>query len=231
MNAEEKTSKGKFYKKLWFWIVVLLFALVIVFNSKNTIKTSTSTSSTAVTSNIVSTDLDNNYIPENTVDRNVTNTSLNDVAEDAGNQEEVSKEALTIEDSSSEKSSDSNNYLIDTATDNTVQQSLSIEQQTTEDVQDNENYETKTKLLESQIAEEPNLESSTVEKQVETKNESASIQAEISSDYVLNKNTKKFHKQSCSSVGQIKDSHREDYSGTRQEIIDKGYVPCKKCNP
>ena len=50
-------------------------------------------------------------------------------------------------------------------------------------------------------------------------------------DYVLNTNTMKFHYPSCSSVKDIKDKNRWDYTGTREEIIEMGYVPCKKCNP
>lgn len=49
--------------------------------------------------------------------------------------------------------------------------------------------------------------------------------------YVLNTNTNKFHNPSCSSVKQMKDKNRKDYTGTRKEIIDMGYDPCKKCNP
>ena len=53
----------------------------------------------------------------------------------------------------------------------------------------------------------------------------------IESNYVLNTNTKKFHKPSCSSVNKIKQSNRKDYTGTREEVINRGYVPCKNCNP
>jgi DNA-entry nuclease len=49
--------------------------------------------------------------------------------------------------------------------------------------------------------------------------------------YIVNTNTKKFHKPSCSSVSDIKESNRWDFTGTREELIEKGYVPCKKCNP
>lgn len=49
--------------------------------------------------------------------------------------------------------------------------------------------------------------------------------------YVANKNTKKFHKPSCSSVKDIKESNRWDFTGTREELIEMGYVPCKRCNP
>ena len=53
----------------------------------------------------------------------------------------------------------------------------------------------------------------------------------IKYDYVLNTNTKKFHKPSCYSVNKIKESNRKDYTGTREEVINKGYKPCKNCNP
>lgn len=49
--------------------------------------------------------------------------------------------------------------------------------------------------------------------------------------YVLNNNTKKFHLPSCSSVDDIKDSNREDYYGSREDLIERAYVPCKRCNP
>lgn len=49
--------------------------------------------------------------------------------------------------------------------------------------------------------------------------------------YILNTNTKKFHYPSCSSVGQMKEKNKAYFSGTREEVIAKGYVPCKNCNP
>jgi DNA-entry nuclease len=50
-------------------------------------------------------------------------------------------------------------------------------------------------------------------------------------NYVANKNTKKFHYPSCSSVGDMKESNKLYYEGTRDELISQGYVPCKRCNP
>lgn len=49
--------------------------------------------------------------------------------------------------------------------------------------------------------------------------------------YVLNNNTKKFHLSSCASADDIKDSNREDYYGSREDLIERAYVPCKRCNP
>lgn len=50
-------------------------------------------------------------------------------------------------------------------------------------------------------------------------------------DYVLNNNTRKFHRPSCSSVEDIKPSNREDYTGSWEALIERGYVACKRCRP
>lgn len=49
--------------------------------------------------------------------------------------------------------------------------------------------------------------------------------------YILNANTKKFHYPSCSSVKQMKDSNKTEFTGTRDDLIFQGYDPCKRCNP
>ena len=54
---------------------------------------------------------------------------------------------------------------------------------------------------------------------------------ETEATYILNKNTGKFHYPSCSSVGDMNPENRWDYTGTREELIDMGYVPCKRCKP
>ena len=49
--------------------------------------------------------------------------------------------------------------------------------------------------------------------------------------YVLNTNSKTFHKPDCGSVGKIKDSNKQTFVGTREEAIKNGYSSCKSCNP
>lgn len=49
--------------------------------------------------------------------------------------------------------------------------------------------------------------------------------------YVLNTSTRKFHYSGCSSVKQMKDSNKSSFTGTRQEVIAKGYSPCGNCYP
>ena len=61
--------------------------------------------------------------------------------------------------------------------------------------------------------------------------ESAVSQETQETTYVLNTNTMKFHYPTCSSVDQMKEKNKEIYTGNREDIINMGYVPCKRCNP
>lgn len=47
--------------------------------------------------------------------------------------------------------------------------------------------------------------------------------------YVLNTNTKKFHKESCNSAKSMDASNKKIYTGSRQDIIDMGYESCGVC--
>lgn len=49
--------------------------------------------------------------------------------------------------------------------------------------------------------------------------------------YILNKNSKKFHYPSCASVDDMLPKNKWEFTGTRQEVINKGYKPCGRCNP
>ncbi len=49
--------------------------------------------------------------------------------------------------------------------------------------------------------------------------------------YILNISSKKFHYPHCGSVKQMKEENKEVSESSRDEIIARGYVPCKKCNP
>lgn len=50
-------------------------------------------------------------------------------------------------------------------------------------------------------------------------------------NYILNKNTKKFHYPSCSSVDDMKENNKIYSEETREDIINNGYTPCKRCTP
>lgn len=49
--------------------------------------------------------------------------------------------------------------------------------------------------------------------------------------YVVNTNTGKFHNSWCRYVNTIASHNRWDVETTREELIDRGYEPCKVCNP
>lgn len=49
--------------------------------------------------------------------------------------------------------------------------------------------------------------------------------------YVLNRNTKKFHRPNCSSVQDIKPKNKQEFSGNTKALIQQGYSSCKNCNP
>lgn len=54
--------------------------------------------------------------------------------------------------------------------------------------------------------------------------------AGVADAYIGNCHSYKFHEDYCSSVYQMKDRNKV-YFDTRDEAINAGYVPCKRCNP
>lgn len=52
-----------------------------------------------------------------------------------------------------------------------------------------------------------------------------------STTFIANKNTKKFHYPSCSSVGQMNDSNKKYLNCSRDQAIQQGYDPCGRCLP
>ncbi|MBM6724282.1 DNA/RNA non-specific endonuclease [Pseudoflavonifractor phocaeensis] len=51
------------------------------------------------------------------------------------------------------------------------------------------------------------------------------------SHYVLNTSSMKFHLPTCSGVESMSPSNRQDYTGTRQALLEQGYTPCGTCKP
>ena len=82
-----------------------------------------------------------------------------------------------------------------------------------------------------ELTEEPTPEPTEEPTPTPTSSPGAPKETEQTVRYVANMNTKKFHYPHCSSVKDIKPSNRWDFYGEREELIQKGYVPCKKCNP
>lgn len=49
--------------------------------------------------------------------------------------------------------------------------------------------------------------------------------------YILNDNTKKFHKPTCTSVKQMNDENKKEWNGNRETLLNQGYSPCGNCHP
>lgn len=52
----------------------------------------------------------------------------------------------------------------------------------------------------------------------------------LAANYVGNANSKKFHYADCSMVNKMNPANKV-FMNTREEAINAGYVPCKRCNP
>ncbi len=67
---------------------------------------------------------------------------------------------------------------------------------------------------------------------VQTQASSVQSGAQSSTEtYILNINSKKFHRPACSSVKKMKESNKKSSSESRDALIKEGYEPCKICNP
>lgn len=58
-----------------------------------------------------------------------------------------------------------------------------------------------------------------------------SSQNKTGDTYILNINSKKFHKEDCSSGKRIGEKNKSVYTGQRDELISQGYTPAECCNP
>lgn len=66
---------------------------------------------------------------------------------------------------------------------------------------------------------------------VDSKEKNSNMNPSKKVTYILNNSSKKFHTTKCSSIEKISENNKEEYTGTREMLIKKGYEACKKCNP
>lgn len=64
-----------------------------------------------------------------------------------------------------------------------------------------------------------------------SENNSSSATHDITSTYVLNTNTKKFHYSSCRDVSKIAEKNYFETDKSREELLSEGYLPCGHCKP
>ena len=77
----------------------------------------------------------------------------------------------------------------------------------------------------------PEYTGSTPSTREKTENSNSAQKDNGKHTYVLNTNTKKFHKPSCSSVKQMAAHNKKTVKEKRSTLIKEGYEPCKRCNP
>lgn len=49
--------------------------------------------------------------------------------------------------------------------------------------------------------------------------------------YMCNLNTNKFHRMTCRDINKMSEKNKMVYTGSRDDLINQGYSPCKNCNP
>ena len=164
-------------------------------------------------------------VTEDVIDKSIPN----DIVEEDGVEEkvEVSTEELTTE----------------TTTEEITENNMVEKKDSMIDTEETASAELVVTDLETTTATEASTEGITevtteltTEVTTELTNEEIATEEEITEtvveyDYVLNTNTKKFHKPTCNSVNQMKEKNKQEFHGTRDEVISKGYEPCKNCNP
>ena len=62
-------------------------------------------------------------------------------------------------------------------------------------------------------------------------NKASSQGASEQQDYILNVKNKKFHKPDCSAASDISNANKQDFTGTRDQLIARGYSPFCICKP
>ena len=79
------------------------------------------------------------------------------------------------------------------------------------------------------------LSENTREKETEKKTEAqtttptAEAKPIVKNDFVINKNTGKFHSPACHYVDMMNEENKDFVSSTRQDLVDEGYSPCLLC--
>ena len=75
------------------------------------------------------------------------------------------------------------------------------------------------------------LESSDARESAVSSEEESESSNSQSFEYILNKNSKKFHFPDCRSVKLMKEKNKGYYFGERDAVIKMGFSPCKHCMP
>ena len=61
--------------------------------------------------------------------------------------------------------------------------------------------------------------------------ENTQSQTPAETTYILNTSSHKFHLPDCAGAASMSDANRQEYTGSREDLIAQGYSPCGQCNP
>lgn len=56
------------------------------------------------------------------------------------------------------------------------------------------------------------------------------LQNDITSTFILNTNTKKYHNPNCRTIKQMSDKNKQEFTGTEEQLIQQGYSACQICH-
>ena len=193
------------FVKIGIYIVIFFIGILILPTENTTQKTDKKTE------NIISTE--NNKTEKYTSEQTTEESTTEVQTTEKQITEKQTTEVQTTEEPTTEKQTTEVQTTEEPITEEITAEEWTSEAQTTE-----------AQNIEEQTSEEKTTEEQTTEQQI-TELE------QVSTSYVLNTNTGKFHKLNCSTLGTMNDANREDYYGTRDEVINMGYSPCGRCNP
>jgi len=118
-------------------------------------------------------------------------------------------------------------------TESTTTEAVTTEEATTEETT-TEAATTEEVTTEAATTEAVTTEAATTEIAAET--ESTTTEAFTETEaytgfYILNDDTREFHKSDCELTGQIPQAYFVMSTYSREELVDEKYYPCDKCNP
>lgn len=183
------------------------------------------------------------FMPETEFENNADNTVNNNVV----NEEKVKDDDKTEEKETTEKNLTENETSEENVEENTIEEENKAEENKQEEPKD-ETTNTKPSIVAptqqtntssdnrgNENKEEtttPSTPTVTITPQPEPQpTPSETIINTNSQTYILNNNTKKFHEASCGSASRIKEANKSTFTGSRDELIARGYSPCGNCNP
>ena len=85
-------------------------------------------------------------------------------------------------------------------------------------------------LVDDEISNKTTTEKRT-EKTTSNKTSSNSGSSSQEAKYILNTNSKKIHRPACSSAKKMKESNKQEYTGSKDDLLAQGYTTCGNCNP